>query len=217
MNMQNNHGLWKEFRREYQCWQDIKQRCRNPNNKYFKDYGGRGISICKEWENDFCQFVKDMSKRPEGMSIDRIDNDKGYNKENCRWATRTQQSRNTRLTNKDTAGIYFQDGKFVAQITVSHRTIKIGSFENLEDAKHARSEAVNRYWINNEPAKARGTLLKNNKSGFTGVYLNKRYNHWTAYYGGQGNRKHIGCFKSKEEAAEARKNWMKAHGITDEC
>lgn len=77
-------------------WCSIKQRCLNPKDKGFKRYGGRGITICDSWKNNFEQFVRDMGERPEGYSIDRIDNDKGYCKENCRWAIKEIQANNCR-------------------------------------------------------------------------------------------------------------------------
>lgn len=81
---------------EYRIWNAMKQRCNNANDKNFKDYGGRGIFVCDAW-NDFSSFIADMGRRPaKHLTIDRIDNDDGYYKENCRWATRKTQRANQR-------------------------------------------------------------------------------------------------------------------------
>ena len=82
--------------RTYRCWQDMKQRCLNPNAQAFKDYGARGITVCKAWEESFANFLADMGEAPEGMSLDRINNELGYSPENCRWANQKQQNRNHR-------------------------------------------------------------------------------------------------------------------------
>lgn len=81
--------------RTYQVWSGIKQRCLNKENLNYFRYGGKGIGICSEWQNSFETFLKDMGEKPaKGYSIDRIDNQKGYFKENCRWATCKQQQQN---------------------------------------------------------------------------------------------------------------------------
>lgn len=88
---------------EYYTWLAMKQRCFNPNNKMYRNYGARGITVCDSWRHDYVAFLRDMGKRPSsGHSIDRIDNDKGYSKNNCRWATQKEQLRNTRFSRKVT-------------------------------------------------------------------------------------------------------------------
>ena len=80
-----------------QTWADMIQRCLNPNNKQYHDYGGRGITVCKRWLT-FAYFLDDMGVAPEGMALDRKNNNSGYCKRNCRWATRRQQEGNKRNT-----------------------------------------------------------------------------------------------------------------------
>jgi len=74
----------------------MKARCDDPSNAGFADYGARGIAVCPEWSSDFATFLADMGERPAGMTIDRTDNDKGYEPGNCRWATAVEQNRNRR-------------------------------------------------------------------------------------------------------------------------
>lgn len=93
---QKKHGAANQP--EYQIWQGIKYRCKymKPENKNYKYYIGRGITICDRWES-FHLFIEDMGRRPSfSHSIDRIDNDKGYYKDNCRWATPKEQVLNRR-------------------------------------------------------------------------------------------------------------------------
>lgn len=85
--------------RTYQCWQGMKQRCHNPNSPQYKNYGARGITVCDEWRYSFLQFLADMGEKPDGRSLDRINNDAGYSKENCRWATPYEQRINQRTCN----------------------------------------------------------------------------------------------------------------------
>lgn len=88
------HGL--SDIKEYNAWRQMKSRCNNENHKRFKDYGGRGIKVCLEWSESFEKFYEDMGECPEGFSLDRIENDKNYSKENCKWSTPKEQSSNRR-------------------------------------------------------------------------------------------------------------------------
>lgn len=87
------HGLSKS--QTYRTWEGIIGRCENENNDRFKDYGGRGITVCEAWKN-FEAFYADMGERPKGTSIDRINNNGNYEPKNCRWASSKEQSRNSR-------------------------------------------------------------------------------------------------------------------------
>lgn len=80
---------------EYMIWGQMIQRCKNRNNPAFKNYGGRGIYVCEQWLN-FEIFIKDMGAKPNGFTLDRIDNSKGYSPENCRWSSRAENNKNKR-------------------------------------------------------------------------------------------------------------------------
>ncbi len=88
------HGLSKH--RVYAVWNVMIQRCHNPKNRQFIDYGARGISVCLRWRRSFANFVEDIGLPGPGMTLERSNNSRGYSKSNCVWATRKVQNRNTR-------------------------------------------------------------------------------------------------------------------------
>lgn len=91
---QRKHG--QTHSREYASWNAMKVRCYNSTRAGFKDYGGRGIRVCRRWMDSFENFLKDMGPRPMNTSLNRKDNDKGYSPTNCEWADRAVQNNNSR-------------------------------------------------------------------------------------------------------------------------
>ncbi len=91
----HGHNKRGKETRTYSSWRSMVERCSNIRNKDYYNYGGRGITVCKRWLK-FDNFLQDMGERPKNYSIDRIDNDGGYSRLNCRWATSKEQNRNSR-------------------------------------------------------------------------------------------------------------------------
>jgi len=148
-NVRYSHGM--RWTKEYSIWLSMKDRCLNSNSRDYNNYGGRGITICNEWSNNFTAFYSDMGLKPKGMSIDRVDNNKGYSKENCRWANVITQNRNQRIRKDNKSGCrgvsYCNSWKvWKASINVNKKRINLGSFKDKEEAVKAREEAELKYW-----------------------------------------------------------------------
>lgn len=85
---------------EYRTWSAMRRRCYDKNDKGYKNYGGRGISVCDRWNSSFVNFFSDMGERPKGLSLERVDNNGNYCPENCKWGTKLEQIRNRRTTRR---------------------------------------------------------------------------------------------------------------------
>lgn len=126
---------------EHRAYWRMRMRCFNPNVPSFRYYGGRGITVCDRWlgAEGFKNFLADMGRRPDGMSLDRINNDGNYETGNCRWATAVQQSRNRRC-------VKLVGGKTIAEVAqergVKYDTMRYRINRGLPLNKHTGSDTM---------------------------------------------------------------------------
>ena len=150
------HGLSRKngkTDRVYSIWLDMKKRCSNPKNKEYKNYGGRGIRVCNDWASDYVKFYEwaMINGYSDKLTLDRIDVDKNYGPDNCKWSTWIEQGRNKRLSPKNTSGVSGvtykkQRALFIVRIGVAGKRIFIGEYKTLDEATKARKEAELKYW-----------------------------------------------------------------------
>ena len=139
------HGVTKH--RLYYIWFGLVDRCTSIKNNRYKDYGGRGITVCEEWL-DVKNFIEDMyPSYLEGLSLDRIDNDKGYSLDNCRWVDASTQAINRRIQKNNTSGfvgVSYHNGKarWISVIKVGGKEQWIGAFITKEEATLARDNYI---------------------------------------------------------------------------
>lgn len=140
------HGQWNT--RLYRIYHAMKQRCYNPNSAPYPFYGGRGITVCSEWLNDFQAFYDWAMSNGyrDDLSIDRIDVDGNYEPGNCRWTIKTLQSFNRRKGKDNHSGVVGvslrkDTGKYTAYISKGGKRRVLGSFSTLEEAIAARKRA----------------------------------------------------------------------------
>jgi hypothetical protein len=149
----STHNMWGT--KTYWAWAQARQRYSNSKSPAYKDYGGRGITMCKEWSNSFESFFNDMGECPQGFSLDRLNNDLGYFKDNCHWASKSYQGYNRRKDNRNTSGktgVSFMNtkNKWRAYITVNSKQINLGLFISFQEAVFARNEAELKYYGKNK-------------------------------------------------------------------
>lgn len=139
---------FKKKHRLYVIWNNMMQRCYNKNSSSYHNYGKRGIKVCQEWHN-IENFIKDMdTSYAKGLSIDRIDTNKHYSIENCRWTTKEIQQRNTRCiyahNTSGYRGVCWHKilNKWNVKISVNNKRIHIGYFDTALDGAKAYNDYV---------------------------------------------------------------------------
>jgi len=142
-------SLIERHHAEFVAFDSMRQRCNNPKAISYPNYGARGITIDPAWDH-FAAFIRDMGPRPPGTSIDRIDNDAGYCKSNCRWATRETQMRNTRVRKDSVSGVkgvnMHSCGRWRAYLCLGPKMVSGGYHDNIDDAIAARKELERIHW-----------------------------------------------------------------------
>lgn len=124
-NTKHGYRTRDETTKEYMVWKAMKGRCANPKSKDYPNYGGRSIRVCDRWRNSFINFLEDMGECPLGYSLDRVNNNKGYSENNCRWATREEQANNKRNNHWITFGDKTQTMiQWAKELGIKYRTLR---------------------------------------------------------------------------------------------
>ena len=201
----------------------MKNRCYNIKNTRYKDYGAKGITICNEWLEDkrkFIDWALQNGFSPE-LSIDRIDNNKGYSPDNCRWVNQSIQSQNTRKIHSTNTSGYRGvslnvNDKYECYISVNNKRISLGFYSTaLEAAKvydtyvldNNLSHTLNGVILSGKDKKQPNTgqvLIQSNTSGYAGVTFIKRINKWFASVEYQGKKHSLKYHNTSLEAAIKR-------------
>ncbi len=122
----------------YSVWCEMKRRCLDKNRHNYKYYGGRGIKVCDRWLNSFDNFYNDMGEQPKGFEIDRIDNNKNYTPDNCRWIDHRANTLNRNAYGvSGIKNVRFNRGKYEAGLRRFGKFIYLGRYETMELARNA--------------------------------------------------------------------------------
>jgi hypothetical protein len=193
----------------YRTWHNMLKRCYLPSESNFQNYGGRGIKVEESWWH-FKNFLKDMGEKPtHHHSLDRIDNELGYSKYNCRWATRSEQCCNRRKFKNNTTGetgIVKVSYSYLARFDYENKRYDIGRFTTFEKAVEARRAFVKMFLIDRNKAIesiSNETVWNNSKTKVRGVTPHKDGGYLVRVTI-KGQRYYVGYYKNLEDATNAR-------------
>ena len=149
LKLVTTHGQSKNKNPLYYAWVNMRSRCTDPNAKYYPEYGGRGITICSEWQESFEHFqIWAISNGyAQGLTLDRADNSKSYCPDNCRWVNRTAQQRNRRSqkgSSSQFVGVSFvtKHQKWLSSLKINGKSINLGLFTEEQDAAVKRDQYI---------------------------------------------------------------------------
>lgn len=212
----------------FSTWRSMNIRCYDSRHCSYHRYGGRGITVCKKWRWDNCEgfhnFVTDMGQRPEGMTLDRIDNDRGYCKENCKWSDKKQQQNNLAAGVRNSSGCLgvsynkINNG-WIVQLQLNNETHILGTFnlgdKDLAEERYSKTKeikltegddaAINFYRSLKKFTPTGKQIRRNKRSKYFGV--SPKRDKWRAYTNeyvdGKLRQIHLGVYIDEESAYAA--------------
>lgn len=210
----------------YTVWKGMLDRCYNPKNKHFKNYGALGVTVCDSWKNSVQEFVSwgMANGYVKGLKIDKDVKSgevKEYSSNTCQFVTSTVNNRATRILRKTNTsgyrGVYFNKKmkEWAAAIKVDYKAIPLGLYEtpllaakvydsyiNKHNLEHTKNNVLNK---NEYVEPSKKAIRRTNTSGFTGVNFRKDVNKWRAYINVNKKQIGLGYYKNLEDAVSARK------------